>query len=45
MLNWIKAHKKQILAVVAALIVPGGLIVLAAGVLKKYFGRKAAEKK
>lgn len=30
-------HKKEILAFAAALIVPGGLIVFFAGMLKKHF--------
>lgn len=44
MIAWIKKHRKQILAFIAALIVPGGLLVLTAGVLKKYFGRKTEKK-
>lgn len=37
MLNWIKKNKKMIIKIVGALIVPGGLIILAADLLRKYF--------
>lgn len=32
-------HKATIIKVAAALIVPGGLVILAASLLKKYFGK------
>lgn len=39
MINFIKKHRKTIIAVTTAIIVPGGLVILFAGLLKKHFGK------